>query len=545
MTTGNPASLSETWSKVEELLKRRDPEKEPYKSRYEALKLLRDARKALEGNEGETEAKARAALDHRIGLTKISVEERGEGEEVLLGCLDAMREREDDFVHQLQEAWNALGIVCFERDLTSRALEYLKLAEDVYQRRPEDASQNHFCLTLFYLAQAYSNLGEAELGAKYCALTLDSQLRAGTYATHDWAQNAVQLAGFYLDKARFATAHNLLEAAGEVLRRGAGHQEDSTPAGGSEGDVPANVSLGWAKLGLRVLVAAKEWKLGGGREEERGDHEEVEEEVQPELRFETLALRQSPHLGRSALFLDFEAARECFNEAMRRFNEALDHYKLDGWVTEHFQISMEVSALYKALAVFERDPHRICVMHRKRAKRIELISEDLNPKYFPSIHKSTLLELADVYREIMDVKARCGRPDGKVFRAGRESARRYRAFLEAIDGEEGGGGAESLEEDDLLYYIKARFELGRILHKLQGCSPEGAEARKGYLAESLGHLQWIEDFTGKHGEARAPPSIISRLLVLTISSLYLLFPFSLSPRQTWRGSSKRGRSASR
>ena len=95
---------------------------------------------------------------------------------------------------------------------------------------------------------------------------------------------------------------------------------------------------------------------------------------------------------------------------------------------------MEVSALYKALAVFERDPHRICVMHRKRAKRIELISEDLNPKYFPSIHKSTLLELADVYREIMDVKARCGRPDGKVFRAGRESARRYRAFLEAIDG---------------------------------------------------------------------------------------------------------------
>ena len=30
---------------------------------------------------------------------------------------------------------------------------------------------------------------------------------------------------------------------------------------------------------------------------ERGDHEEVEEEVQPELRFETLALRQSPTWG--------------------------------------------------------------------------------------------------------------------------------------------------------------------------------------------------------------------------------------------------------
>ena len=176
MTTGNPASLSETWSKVEELLKRRDPEKEPYKSRYEALKLLRDARKALEGNEGETEVKARAALDHRIGLTKISVEERGEGEEVLLGCLDAMREREDDFVPSSRRPGTLGSFASRGPDL--EALEYLKLAEDVYQRRPEDASQNHFA-SLFYLAQAYSNLGEAELGAKYRALPSTPSLGPG------------------------------------------------------------------------------------------------------------------------------------------------------------------------------------------------------------------------------------------------------------------------------------------------------------------------------------------------------------------------------
>ena len=127
------AALSETWAKVEDLLKKQDPEKEPYKSRYEALALLAEARKTLEGVEakGDAEEKAMAALDHRIGLTKVSVDERTEGSEVLVGSLRVMQKHEREFVEHLQEAWNMLGIVNFERDLTSSALEYFKLAESL------------------------------------------------------------------------------------------------------------------------------------------------------------------------------------------------------------------------------------------------------------------------------------------------------------------------------------------------------------------------------------------------------------------------------
>ena len=97
------AALSETWSKVEDLLKKQDPEKEPYKSRYEALALLAEARKTLEGVEakGDAEEKALAALDHRIGLTKVSVDERTEGSEFLVGCLGVMQKHEREFVEHL------------------------------------------------------------------------------------------------------------------------------------------------------------------------------------------------------------------------------------------------------------------------------------------------------------------------------------------------------------------------------------------------------------------------------------------------------------
>jgi hypothetical protein len=134
------------------------------------------------------------------------------------------------------------------------------------------------------------------------------------------------------------------------------------------------------------------------------------------------------------------------------------------------------------------------------------VIEDLNPKYFPSIWKSALLELADIYREIMDVKSSARRPDKKIYKAGNNSAQFYRKFIEACDDTE--GGIDSLDEDELLYYIKARFELGRILHKLYSVYPKHLGDRDTCMSESLMHLQWIEDFTGEHGKL---PDSIDRL----------------------------------
>ncbi len=54
--------------------------------------------------------------------------------------------------------------------------------------------------------------------------------------------------------------------------------------------------------------------------------------------------------GPAALAPTFEAARELFNAAMPRFKAALSYYLLDGWVTEHVNILMDMSNMYRHVA---------------------------------------------------------------------------------------------------------------------------------------------------------------------------------------------------
>lgn len=43
-----------------------------------------------------------------------------------------------------------------------------------------------------------------------------------------------------------------------------------------------------------------------------------------------------------------------------------DFFKLDGFVTDHVDIRMSQSALYKHIALWERQPKRACTMHLRR-----------------------------------------------------------------------------------------------------------------------------------------------------------------------------------
>ena len=54
-----------------------------------------------------------------------------------------------------------------------------------------------------------------------------------------------------------------------------------------------------------------------------------------------------PLWGRDALATSFEQARDIFNAGMLRYKAALEHYLLDGCVTEHCNIVMEISNMYR------------------------------------------------------------------------------------------------------------------------------------------------------------------------------------------------------
>lgn len=44
---------------------------------------------------------------------------------------------------------------------------------------------------------------------------------------------------------------------------------------------------------------------------------------------------------------DFEGARDLFNAAMSDYKRALEYYQLDGHVTQHCQINLAISSIYK------------------------------------------------------------------------------------------------------------------------------------------------------------------------------------------------------
>jgi hypothetical protein len=66
-------------------------------------------------------------------------------------------------------------------------------------------------------------------------------------------------------------------------------------------------------------------------------------------RFDRLQLPAPEDLprGEDALASDFDAARALFNSALPHLREALGYYKLDGWVSEHVNIIMDISNLYR------------------------------------------------------------------------------------------------------------------------------------------------------------------------------------------------------
>eukprot|EP00878_Enallax_costatus_P016466 GHUV01017272.1.p1 GENE.GHUV01017272.1~~GHUV01017272.1.p1 ORF type:complete len:553 (+),score=189.00 GHUV01017272.1:136-1794(+) len=181
-----------------------------------------------------------------------------------------------------------------------------------------------------------------------------------------------------------------------------------------DGDVAANVRLAFAKLHLYTLVASHDCYV-----EQRQVHYSFNSpsDVPEVLRF--TALEDLPQLsdlpwGDDALAKAHPDALQLYQQALPWFKEALQYYKLEGWVTEHCHILFEMSNSYRCLAGFESDPHKRCVMHRNRAKLLQDLEGELSPTHYPGLSRSISLELGNIYREIGDIKAAAGRQPDKV-----------------------------------------------------------------------------------------------------------------------------------
>uniref|UniRef100_A0A8C9LVB6 KIF-binding protein n=1 Tax=Piliocolobus tephrosceles TaxID=591936 RepID=A0A8C9LVB6_9PRIM len=293
----------------------KNPEKEPYKSKYSARALLEEV-KALLGPASEDEderpeaedgpvagdhalglpaevvepegpvaqrAVRLAVIEFHLGVNHIDTEELSAGEEHLVKCLRLLRRYRlsHDCISLYIQAqrqgfamlprhqviclpWPpkvlGLQVGCPPLDPTERFLpEEEKLTEQERSKRFEKVYTHN----LYYLAQVYQHLEMFEKAAHYCHSTLKRQLEHNAYHPIEWAINAATLSQFYINKLCFMEARHCLSAANVIFgQTGKISATEDTPE--AEGEVPelyhqrkGEIARCWIKYCLTLMQNAQ------------------------------------------------------------------------------------------------------------------------------------------------------------------------------------------------------------------------------------------------------------------------------------------------
>lgn len=250
--------LGEKYEKVETLLEesRRDPETEPYKSKYSAMKILKEMKSKLVSllddiRSSDTLYEHLKAMLGAVWLTmgtiSVDTEELSSGEEYLSSCLKSLEENslKPCNILIILSALNQLGILWSNRGDNEKSHTYLIQAEQLYneyqdqvdetpleiselfllddkpklQTKSEKSIEKIHTLTLYYLAQIYGTLGNPIKSAVYCHTTLKRQLEGKDSDPIEWALNSATLAQFFMEKSAFRLARHHLAAACYVLEQ--------------------------------------------------------------------------------------------------------------------------------------------------------------------------------------------------------------------------------------------------------------------------------------------------------------------------------------
>uniref|UniRef100_A0A7S3CST0 KIF-binding protein n=1 Tax=Strombidium rassoulzadegani TaxID=1082188 RepID=A0A7S3CST0_9SPIT len=387
---------------------------------------------------------ALALILYKLGVNFYECEEASEGLGHLKKALELFNTLPDALklrhLNSVQDLYNHIAIIQSDRDHSQEALDYLEKSEEVYQivaghtqgfpvksmvnnfdryllkqscrakegaagltsdsGRPEsDAKftfyinqgldlkqlESKYTTTLFILAQVHSKLNNVDEGIRYCAMTMKRQLSQGQYDLKDWVVNATTLADAFLAREHFCQAEYLLFAAFHVLPEDLGR-----------------------KKGLRAMVQLQLGRYYQRRLEvgvllhSRGlefDKQKVSQRFVefPELKLNWPELKDVKSL---------DDAKTLFRLANTMFKKALEHYQLDGFVTEHVQIKQGVSLLYKHLAKLELDLQRCELMHTRRAEMLEFLKSELNPNAYQVRLMEFGAELSEIYGELYEIELR-------------------------------------------------------------------------------------------------------------------------------------------
>ena len=301
-----------------------DPESNPYKSKYEARKIIKDLladaeeqfnaielRDEITSEDGgkieESEAMKMpitptvllAAIEYEVAVNFIETEEVATGEEHLQSCLNYLQGIELTHplcVSLLIAAKCQFGMLWSNRADHEKSLNFFQDAENLYsgykevvgssplfyrdmllsrekrnaattQAREAEFEKQH-TLTLYYMAQSYNNLGEREKSGKYCHITLIRQMETSQYEPQDWALNCATLAQFYITKDMYSFSRYCLACASSVGEEAILNfnpedfdESERQRAKDKVNKMKADIARCWAKYCLNLLISSHQKKL--------------------------------------------------------------------------------------------------------------------------------------------------------------------------------------------------------------------------------------------------------------------------------------------
>ena len=408
------SSFQETLEKVDRLMGMQADPSKPYEHKYTARELLQSLLSSDRIQQGDPISRsAEALIEYILGVNHFETEEITESDKHYQKCLTLLLSLpvsdQARYLNTFQDVLNALGILRCNRGENNIGLEYFYKSQALYEAMKtlpankfshtfkdfligkddfrfiiqggvnfRKAEQN-YTLTLFYMAQAFSKIGEKHKSASYCAETLKRQMISGDYDMKDWAVNSNNMAEYYIENNYIAQGVYILKCGLSIIT-GKRRKLRST----------LNMQIGRAYRSLLELAI-------NIHKQNTTAPEQLNEKllILPMLNTEWVEV---------SLPSEIEAAKEIFKLSNNHFKTALEYFVIDGYVTEHIEMKKDISGLYKSLCYFETSDIRVLAMLNRRLELIESFTKEINKQSYSTLWQHLMNEVASIYLDIYELK---------------------------------------------------------------------------------------------------------------------------------------------
>ncbi|XP_031634880.1 KIF-binding protein isoform X2 [Contarinia nasturtii] len=409
--------LKEKYEKTEVLVidtSKLDPPTEPFKSHYEARKILLEISQTIKehiddaNDDIQTLQNILAHVTVDLGKIYNFTEELSVGEKYLNEALELVKNHETDreIILIALNAMNECGVMWMNRGETEKAKEFLINAETNYNTFKEKQVEPLSIHDIFNgntTTQVFGSLKDLAKSAIYCHTTLKKQLIMGEFEAIDWALNAATLSQYFCTNNRYSEARHHLAAATQILLE---HQTNIFKPGMTDDEKKAaednfnhrvaDLNRCWIKYALNLISDSRDRLL-----EEIG----IESlKVSDPLKFGLKIDEAYENIITDRYLLDMDDAKPVFLTTIKWVEKAKSYYTIDTEATEYSKIVQDHAMAYKHLAFFESDPSNQAKMHKRRIDLLEDLLKQLNKLFYMNIVRELLYELGTAYSNILDIK---------------------------------------------------------------------------------------------------------------------------------------------